>query len=198
MKLITRYKVGEEVFYYDVSLDKIIKSIVTDVKREYCDNTYFTCYNLKSFTGEKYCVVSADYYDMLDEVFSVSPDLIAKTEKELLTRKECWLLELTSTIYDHFKFGAIKEYNKLSNGIDLDIYTEHDDYMLHLLGKKARFRYANGNSEIKLLECIIMTDSEIEFSFGIGRKAIYVTVDNDFRYAKVKGTKQLIVKIENV
>ena len=45
MRFSTRYSLGEEVFYYDVSLEKIIRSIVTAAKREYYDGLYSTAYD---------------------------------------------------------------------------------------------------------------------------------------------------------
>ena len=98
MRLSTRYSLGEEVFYYDVSLEKIIRSIVTAAKREYYDGLYSTAYDLKSATGEEYCVTDIDCHVMLDEVYRVSPDLITKTEQELLERKESGLFEHTITV----------------------------------------------------------------------------------------------------
>lgn len=196
MRFSTRYSLGEEVFYYDVSLEKIIRSIVTGVKRRYYDGICYTAYDLKSVTGEEYCATDIDCHTMLDEVFSVSPDLIAKTEQELLERKASGLFKDTIAVEKDCDFGTAREYVRFSNEPDLDLYDKQDNEMLQLLGEECRISYDNGEQENKILKSITLTSSEIKFLFGLGINAIDVVVDHDFKSAKVTGAKRQITKIE--
>lgn len=198
MKINTRYSLDEEVFYYDVNLDKVIRSVVTSVRRDYFDSSSSTYYSLESTDEEDYCVIEIDHYLMTNKVDLASTDLIAKTEKELLERKNNGLFESTLFVQSDEDFGEIREYCRFTDDQDLDIYDETDVTTLQMLEKEFKITYADGAYKISTLQGVSISDKDMLFSFGTHRDAFLITVDNVFRHVKIIGSSAKIKKVERV